>query len=57
MSVVLALLGIFLGAVGAELLRARRPELIKKIEDCARSFTDLFVGRKTGPKKREEVNE
>lgn len=51
LSIGLALLGIFLGAVGAELLRALRPELIRKIEDRARSFVDLFVAEKTGPEK------
>jgi len=44
-------LGVFLGVVGSELLRALRPELIKKIEDCARSFVDIFVDQKSGPEK------
>ena len=52
LSVGVALLGIVLGAAGAELLRACRPELIKKIEDRARSFINRFVDRKPGPKRK-----
>jgi len=41
MGIGLALLGMALGAAGTEFLRAKRPELIKKIEDAARRFVDL----------------
>jgi len=41
MGIGLALLGVALGAAGTEFLRAKRPELIKKIEDAARRFVDL----------------
>jgi hypothetical protein len=36
----LALLGVALGAVGTELLRVKRPDIIEKIEDAARRFVD-----------------
>jgi len=37
-SVGLALFGIFLGAVGTEFLRAKKPELVEKIEGSAKRF-------------------
>jgi len=36
----LALLGVVLGAAGSEFLRAKRPEVIEKIEDAAKRFVD-----------------
>ena len=36
----LALLGVVLGAAGTEFLRAKRPEVIEKIEDAAKRFVD-----------------
>ena len=36
----LALLGVVLGAAGVEVLRAKKPEAIEKIEDSARSFVN-----------------
>jgi hypothetical protein len=36
----LALLGVVLGAAGTEVLRAKKPEMIKKIEDAAKRFVD-----------------
>jgi len=39
-SVGLALLGVVLGAAGAEFLRAKKPELVEKIEDSAKRFVE-----------------
>jgi len=39
-SVGLALLGLVLGAAGAEFLRAKKPELVEKIEDSAKRFVE-----------------
>ena len=36
----LTLLGVVLGAAGVEVLRAKNPEIIKKIEDAAKRFVD-----------------
>ena len=36
----LTLLGIALGAAGTEVLRAKRPEIIEKIESAAKRFVD-----------------
>jgi len=38
----LALLGVLLGAAGSEILRATRPDLVKKIEVLAKSFVKSF---------------
>jgi hypothetical protein len=46
----LALLGVLLGAAGSEILRATRPELVKRIEDSAKGF----VGSLGAPKSSEE---
>ena len=37
-----AVLGILLGAVGTEVLRASQPELVKKVEDAAKRFADSW---------------
>ena len=37
-----AVLGILLGAAGTEVLRASKPELIKKVEDSAKRFVDSW---------------
>ena len=35
-----AMLGIILGAAGTEVLRARKPELVEKVEDAAKRLVD-----------------
>jgi len=40
MGIGLALLGVALGAAGTEFLRAKRPDIIEKIEDAAKRFVD-----------------
>jgi len=40
----LALLGVLLGAAGSELLRATRPDLVKRIEVLAKGFVKFFGG-------------
>ncbi len=47
----LALLGVVLGAAGTEILRAKKPEVIEKIEDSARSFVDSICPSKSDNKK------
>ncbi len=37
-----AILGVALGAVGSEFLRASKPELIEKIEKAAKQLVDRF---------------
>jgi len=44
----LALLGVVLGAAGAEVLRAKKPELIERIEDAAKRFVDSVGPAKSG---------
>ena len=44
----LALLGIVFGAAGVEFLRARRPEIIKKIEERAKRLVDSLSSSKKG---------
>jgi hypothetical protein len=50
----LAILGIVLGAVGAEYLRASNPELIEKVEDAARRFADSVCSSKSDDQKAKE---
>ncbi len=38
----LALLGVLIGAAGSEILRATRPDVVKKIEDSAKRFVASF---------------
>ena len=40
MGIGLALLGVALGAAGTEFLRAKRPDIIEKIENSAKRFID-----------------
>ena len=40
MGLGLAFLGVVLGAAGTEFLRAKRPDIIEKIEDAAKRFVD-----------------
>ncbi len=37
-----AILGVAVGAVATELLRARNPRLVKKVEGAAKRFVDSF---------------
>ena len=49
-----ALLGIMAGAAGVEMLRARNPELLKRIEDAAKRLVerlDLSPSSRQGPKQ------
>lgn len=50
----LALLGVVLGAAGTEVLRAKRPDIIKKIEDAARRFVDSVCCSESDDKKTRE---
>ena len=51
----LALLGVIVGAAGNEFLRARRPEIIKKIEERAKRLVDsLSSSKKTDDEKGEK---
>ncbi len=51
----LALLGVIFGAAGTEFLRARRPEIIKKIEERAKRLVDsLSSSKKTDDEKGEK---
>ena len=43
-----AVLGIALGAVGTEILRATRPRLVKNVEDAAKRFADSVCPAETG---------
>jgi hypothetical protein len=45
-----ALLGAVLGAVGAEVLRASKPELVEKVEDAARRLVGSFCSSKSAEK-------
>jgi len=40
MGIGLALLGVAIGAAGVEVLRAKKPEMIDKVEGAAKSFVD-----------------
>ena len=48
----LALLGVIFGAAGTEFLRARRPEIIKKIEERAKRLVDSLSSSKKGDDER-----
>jgi hypothetical protein len=50
----LAVLGMVLGAVGTEILRAKRPELVEKIEDAARRYVDSLCSSKSADGKAKE---
>jgi hypothetical protein len=55
MGIGLALLGVALGAAGTEFLRAKRPEVIEKIEDAAKHFVDLLCPSKSDDEKTPEM--
>jgi len=50
----LAFLGVFLGAVGTEFLRAKKPELVEKIEDSARRFVDVIHSSEADEEEKEK---
>lgn len=50
----LALLGVVLGAAGTEVLRAKKPEVIEKIEDTARRFVDSVFPSKPDDEKTQK---
>jgi hypothetical protein len=50
----LALLGVVLGAAGTEILRAKKPEAIEKIEDKARRFVDSVYPSKPDDEKAQK---
>lgn len=50
----LALLGVLVGAAGSEILRATRPDLVKKIEDFAKRLVESLGASNSsgeGPEK------
>ncbi len=50
----LVFLGVLLGAAGSEILRATRPDLVKRVEDFAKGFVESFGASKSseeGPKQ------
>lgn len=51
MGIGLALLGVALGAMGTEFLRAKRPDIIEKIEDTAKRFVESVCPSKSDDEK------
>ena len=54
MGIGLALLGIALGAAGSEFLRAKRPDIIEKIENAAKRFVDSVCQSEPDDEKTQE---
>ncbi len=50
----LALLGVVLGAAGTEFLRAKKPELVEKVENAARRLVDSLCSSKSDDEKAKE---
>ena len=50
----LALLGVVFGAAGAEVLRAKKPEVIEKVEDAAKRFVDSVFPSKSDSEKTQD---
>jgi hypothetical protein len=50
----LAFLGVVLGAAGTEYLRAKRPDIIEKVEDAAKRFVDSVCPSKSDDEKTKE---
>ena len=50
----LALLGVAVGAAGTEILRARNPELVEKVEESARRLVERFFPSKTDDEETKE---
>ena len=56
----LGIFSVFIGAVGTEVLRASRPDLVKKVEDSAKGFVSSFSkssSKNTEEKVDEKVDE
>ena len=54
MAIGLALLGVALGAAGTEFLRAKRPDIIEKIENAAKRFVDKAYSSESDNEKTQE---
>jgi hypothetical protein len=54
MAIGLALLGVALGAAGTEFLRAKRPDIIEKIENAAKRFVDSVCQSESDDEKTQE---
>jgi hypothetical protein len=50
----LALLGVALGAAGTEILHAKRPDFVKKIEDAAKRFVDSVCPSESDDEETEQ---
>ena len=50
----LALLGVVLGAAGVEVLRAKKPEVIEKIEAKAKRFVDSIFPSESDDEKTQK---
>ena len=50
----LAFLGVVVGAAGAEFLRAKKPEVIEKIECAARRFAESVCPSKSDDEQEQE---
>lgn len=53
----LAVLGVLLGAAGSEVLRAKNPELINKVEEAAKRFADRCCSSKSASGESQETEE
>jgi len=49
-----ALLGVVLGAAGAEFLRKSKPELVQKVEDAARRLVSSVCSSESSSQQGEE---
>ena len=56
-TIALALLGIAFGAAGAEFLRAKKPEIIKKVEERAKRLVDSLSSSKKDDDENVQKNE
>ena len=54
MGIGLALLGVALGAAGTEFLRAKRPDIIEKIENAAKRFVDSISPSESNDERTQE---
>lgn len=52
--IALALFGAVLGAAGTEVLRAKNPQLVEKVENAAKRLVDRFLRSKTAAGETEE---
>jgi len=48
-----AVLGIAVGAAGAEILRAKRPDMVEKLESSAKRFADSICRPKPANKQKD----